>query len=54
MQIRRSQETSIEAGRFRISKRSSFLNGERVRQAIVYMEELLIVELGFFQLFDYV
>ncbi len=54
MQNRQSQATTVEAGRFLISKRSGFLNEERGRQAVVYMEEVLIVELGFFQLFYYI
>jgi len=36
----------------RISKRSGFFYGERGRQAVVYMEEVLIVGLYFFQLFS--
>jgi len=45
MQDRRSQTTHIRGGKIQISKRSGFLNGERGRQAVVYMEEVLIVEL---------
>ena len=51
---RRSQVTTFEARIFEFQKRSGFLKGERGRQAVAYMEEVLIVELGFFQLFCYV
>jgi hypothetical protein len=48
---RRSQATAFEAGRFEFEKRSDFLKGERGRQAVFCMEEVLIVGLVSFHLF---
>ena len=45
----RSQATASEAGRFQFQKRTGFLKGERGRQAVVYMEGVLIVGLVSFQ-----
>jgi len=50
-QSRRSQPTTLGAGRFEFQKRSGFLKGERGRQAVVYMEGVLIVGLVSFHLF---
>jgi len=54
MQNRQNQATAFEAGRFEFQKRSSFLNGERGRHAVVYMEGVMIVGLVSFYLFFYV
>jgi len=43
MQNRRNQANAFEAGRFKFQKRSGFIKGERGRQAVVYMEGVLIV-----------
>jgi len=51
-QSRRIQAIAFEAGRFKFQKRSDFLNGERERQAVVYMEGALIVGLVSFHLFS--
>jgi len=51
-QSRRSKATAFEAGRFKFQKRSDFLNGERGRQAVVYMEGVLMMGLVSFQLFS--
>jgi len=40
-----SQATTLKVGRFKFQKRRGFHNGERGRQAIVYMEGVLIVKL---------
>jgi len=47
----RSQATALGAGRFEFQKRSGFLKGERGRQAVVYMEGVMIVGLVSFHLF---
>jgi len=51
-QNRRSKVTALGAGRFKFQKRSGFLKGERGRQAVVYMEGVLIVGLVSFHLFS--
>jgi len=48
---RRSQATAFEAGRFKFQKRSGFQKGKRGRQAVAYMERVLIVRLVSFHLF---
>jgi len=48
-QSRQSEITSFEAGRLKIQKRSGFLDEELGRQAVVYMEGVLIVGLVSFQ-----
>jgi len=53
-QNHRSQATVFEAGSFEFQKRSSFLNGERGRQAVGYMEGVLIVGLVSFQVIFFV
>jgi hypothetical protein len=49
-----SKATAFEAGRFEFEKISGFLNGECGRQAVVYMEGVLIVGLVLFPLIFYV
>ena len=51
-QNRRSQATTFEVGRAKFQKRRCFLERECGRQAIVYMEEVLIVGLVSFHLFS--
>jgi len=46
----RNQATAFEAGRFKFQKRCSLLKGERGREAVVYMEGMLIVGLAYFHL----
>jgi len=46
-----SQATPLKARRFKFQKRSGFLKGQRGRQAVVYIEGVLIVGLVSFQLF---
>jgi len=48
---RQSQAIVFEAGKFEFQNRSDFLKGERGRQAVVYMEVVLIVGLVSFHLF---
>jgi len=47
----RSQATAFDAGRFEFQKRNGFLKGEHGRQAVVYMEGVMIVGLISFHLF---
>jgi len=50
----RSQATSIRGGKISNCKEKRFPHWKRGRHAVVYMKEVLIVALGFFQLFYYV
>jgi len=45
------KQLPFERERFKFQRRRSFLNGERGRQAVVYMEGVLIVGLVSFHLF---
>jgi len=54
MQIGRSQAVTVEEEGIWIQKEVVSLSGRRRGQAVFPMEEVMIMELAFFQLFYYV